>query len=448
MALPTARRVAALVLLRVDKDKAFAAAALDAELARAPQLTARDRAFATELVYGSLRVRNWLQAELERHASRGMSGTDATVRVELLLAAYQIFFLTRVPAFAAVNEAVESVRRARGVKVSRFVNAVLRRIAEEADGIRKNGARDTAQEAAWSSAPEWLKDGLRRAIGDQGARLFLTPTGGPPRVGIRVERALERSLWLDRFREASAGGTFEPGVTSPLSILAGGAGRTVDLPGFAEGAWTIQEEGSQVVGLAVGAGPSDRVLDACAGRGNKAAVLARAVLPDGWVDAADAHPQKLDRLVTELGRVGLAPRSVFAVDWSVGSGDCRELYDRVLVDAPCSGTGTVRRRPELLLRRKAEDLEALASLQHAIVVRASEHVRAGGRLLYAVCSVLQEEAEAVVDSVLAAASSLELAPFDSDLAANLAGPEKAMLRLLPHVHGTDGYFLASFRKRE
>ena len=447
MRAPTARGIAAKVLQRVEHDLAFAAAALDAELARAPQLQARDRAFATELVYGSLRVRPWLQARLERHASRGMGATDLVTRVELLLAAYQIFFLSRVPAFAAVNEAVLSVRLARGVKVSRFANAVLRKLAAEAACVGEGGPRGWAEEAAWTSAPEWLREALDRALGEEGARRFLTPNGTPPPVGVRVERAAERDLWLGRFREALPSATFELGATSPLAILARGAGKTRDLPGFAEGAWAIQEEGSQVVGLSVGARSSDRALDACAGRGNKAAVLARAVLPDGWVDAADSHPDKLDRLATELGRLGLSPRETFAVDWSVGAGGCRELYDRVLVDAPCSGTGTVRRRPDLLLRRQAADLDTLASLQRAIVLQASERVRAGGRLVYAVCSVLREEAEAVVESVLLAAPSLDLTPFDSDLAVKLAGPETPTLRLLPYVHGTDGYFLASFRKK-
>jgi 16S rRNA (cytosine967-C5)-methyltransferase len=434
--------------MRVEKDSAFAAAALDSELSRAPQLEARDRSFATELVYGSLRVRPWLEAQLERHASRGLRGTDLSTRIVLLLAAYQIFFLSRVPVFAAVNEAVQSVRLARGIPMSRFANAVLRKLAKDAERVGEGGAPRLAEEAAWSSAPEWLRHALCRALGEEGTRSFLRPSGGPPPVGIRIERAVERDVWLDRFRRALPSATFEPGVASPLAILARGAGKMRGLPGFEEGNWANQEEGSQVVALAVGARPSDRVLDSCAGRGNKAAVLARAVMPHGAVDVADLYPEKLERLVTELARLGLAPRAAFAVDWAVGSGACKELYDRVLVDAPCSGTGTIRRRPELLIRRQFDDIEGLASLQRALVLQTSERVRAGGRLIYAVCSVLREEAEAVVESVLVAAPSLELAPFDDDLAQNLAGPGSSTLRLLPHVHGTDGYFLASFRKKE
>jgi len=444
MSAPTARQIASAVLVRVEKDAAFASAVLDAELARAVQLEARDRAFVTELVYGTLRFRPWLDAQVARHATRGMSGADARTRIEMTLAAYQLFFLSRVPAFAAVNEAVSAVRRVRGVNVGRFANAVLRKLAREAEGMR--GA-ELGVEAAWTSTPEWLRAALSNALGEAGARDFLASSASAPPVCLRVERAEERDAWLGRLRAFAPGASFETGGVSPLAILARGAGDARALPGFKEGAWSIQEEGSQVVALALGARSGEQVLDACAGRGNKAAVLARAVRDAGALDAADSQPDKLDRLGSELARLGLAPRKTYAVDWSVGAGDCDATYDRVLVDAPCSGTGTVRRRPELLTRRGPEDFAQLAALQRAILHRVVDRVRPGGRLLYAVCSVLREEAEDVVDAVLASVTSLKLAPFDAPAALPLAG-DNATLRLLPHVHGTDGYFLASLQKKE
>ncbi|MBX3264528.1 MAG: RsmB/NOP family class I SAM-dependent RNA methyltransferase, partial [Labilithrix sp.] len=219
--------------------------------------------------------------------------------------------------------------------------------------------------------------------------------------------------------------------------------------GYDEGAWTPQEEGSQLVALALGARPGEAVLDACAGRGNKTGLLARAVGGAGSVDAADVHPKKLERLTRELERIGRRPRATFAVDWSRGTGDAAAPdprgYDRVLVDAPCSGTGTLRRRPELALRRAAADVDELAALQRAILARAATLVRPGGRLVYAVCSVLREEAEDVLAAATAGAG-LEPSPFDSPAAAAVAGGGTT-LRLLPHEHGTDGYFVASLRRR-
>jgi len=195
----------------------------------------------------------------------------------------------------------------------------------------------------------------------------------------------------------------------------------------------------------LGARPGETVLDACAGRGNKTSLLARAVLPRGAVDACDLHASKLERLQAECARMGARPRATFAVDWTVGSGDVRDLYDRVLLDAPCTGIGTLRRRPDLALRRAKDDVALLAATQLAILSRAAEHVRPGGRLVYAVCSVLREEAEDVVAALLARLPGLRAARFDAAEARALAG-ESASFRLLPDVHKTDGYFLASFER--
>ncbi|MBX3226367.1 MAG: Sun protein [Labilithrix sp.] len=426
---PTARGVAATVLARVASDAAFAAAALDAELERAVQLEPRDRALATELVYGALRLLPWLEERVARHATRGLDAVEPLVRAHLVLAAYQVLVLTRVPAFAAVNEAVTAVRGLRGAKVAGFANAVLRKIAAEPRPSEEELAR-----AALASVDPALRDAVVRAIGEEEARAIFLAGDAPP-LGLRIEDASARDAWLARFREARPHATFEAGRASPHAIVARGAGKLAELPGAGTEAWTAQEEGSQVVALALGARAGDVVLDACAGRGNKTGLLARAVLPGGAVDAADLHPKKLERLARELERIGLAPRATFAVDWARGAGGATGPYDRILVDAPCSGTGTLRRRPELALRRALGDVAALAETQRAIVRRAATLLRPGGRLVYAVCSVLREEAEDVV----ADAPSLAPAPFDASIATG-----ETTFRLLPSRHGTDGYFLASF----
>lgn len=426
--------------MRVLRDKAFAAAALDADLERNIQLDARDRALATELAYGTLRLLGWLEKRVGRHVSRGLASVEVQVRAHLLVAAYQVLVLTRVPAFAAVDEAVSTIKALRGPKVAGFANAVLRKIAKEPRPSAEEIAR-----AALEAAEPALAQAIVRAVGEEGALRLLTSEESPP-LGLRVEDASARDTWLARLREARPDASIEPGRISPLAIVARGAGRLGDLPGWDEGAWTSQEEGSQVIAMALGARPGEAVLDACAGRGNKTGLLARAVAPEGAVDAADLHPSKLERLVTELDRIGARPRDTFAVDWSAGTGGATGPYDRVLVDAPCSGTGTIRRRPELLLRRSAADLPALAQLQRSILARVVPLLRPGGRLVYAVCSVLREEAEEVVAG--AAEMGLTPAPFDAAIASQVASPGATSFRLLPHEHGTDGYFVASFVKTD
>lgn len=441
---PTARLVAGKVLARTLRDGAYAAAVLDAELGRAAQLEPRDRALATELVYGALRMRAFLDAELARASSRGKLNLDPDTHAHLLVCGFQLFGLDRVPAFAAVSEAVSLVRNVRGERVASFANAVLRRLSERA-------AKTTPEqrvEAQVASAPEWLRSALDRALGADSAQQFLvSATAGAP-VCLRVASPERRTAVAQRIRELAPSAVVTEGTLSPLAVLVAGAGDPRALLAALGERVAIQEEGSQAIALSLGVTPGERVLDACAGRGNKTAVLAMALGPStsmgaGGCDAADLHPSKLARLRDELASQGLGVREVFAVDWSVGSGDVAGPYDAILVDAPCTGIGTLRRRPDLWARRTLDGLTELAALQSTLLARTATLLAPGGRLVYSVCSVLREEAEDVVEGVLAAQPELELTPF----AGGVFGPELTTLRLLPHVHGTDGYFVASLRRR-
>jgi 16S rRNA (cytosine967-C5)-methyltransferase len=438
---PTARSIAAHVITRVLREDAFAAPVLDTALARYPEIDPRERALATEITYGSLRAAPYLLAEIGRHASRGIGTIDAEVRAHLIVAAYQILFLDRVPAFAAVSEAVRLIRQARGQKVGAFANAVLRRVSEGAAENRP----DHLKRAIVESVAPWLRDALQNALGKAGATAFLSATAPPP-LCVRIRIGQDRACVIDHLKgSAPSTASIDPGTASPLAILIRGGGDPHRLAGFERGEIVIQEEGAQVVALALGARAGETVLDACAGRGNKTSLIAEAVGPTGAVDAADVHEQKLDRLRTELAKMSLAPRATFAVDWTVGRGRAMEGYDRVLVDAPCSGIGTLRRRPELALRRESGDLAALSDLQLRILLATAPLVRPGGTLVYAVCSVLREEAEDVILRVIAQMPSVAPAPFPEGPVCALAGGQTS-LRLVPHVHGTDGYFLACLRR--
>ncbi|WP_434043667.1 MULTISPECIES: RsmB/NOP family class I SAM-dependent RNA methyltransferase [Sorangium] len=465
------RAVAARVLARVWGSDAFASAALDAELRRAPALDPRDVGLATELVYGVLRAQGALEARIAELAAKGRWTTDPLVRAHMLMGAYSLCFLDRVPPFAAVSEAVDGAQAAGGPRVGAFANAVLRKLAAAVEA----GGRPPLAAAVVASAPGWLRGALRRSLGRAAAEAFLSAGPVPPPTGLCLAPGEDRDAWLEALRAAAPSASFEAGRVSPRAIVGRGAGDLRRLPGFGA-AWIGQEEGAQALALALGARPGERVLDACAGRGNKSWLLSRAVLPGGAVDAADLYPAKLSQLRAALGappassesagaeggdalvgdalvggglaRAAAFVRETYAVDWTVGAGDVPEGYDRVLVDAPCSGIGTLRRRPEITLGREADDLPRLADLQVAIARRAATRARDGGRLVFAVCSVLREECEAVAARLAAPAEDdlgvrLEPAPFDAEIARELAGGGDAF-RLLPHVHGTDGYFAAMF----
>jgi 16S rRNA (cytosine967-C5)-methyltransferase len=432
-----ARASAAFVLTRIWESAAFASAVLDGELRRM-DLDPRDAALATELCYGVLRTESYLDERIGALASHKVWASDPWVRAHVLIAAYSLAFLDRVPTFAAVSEGVAGARNAGGERVGGFANAVLRRFAAEVEG-----KRPTLSDAIVASAPGWLRGALRRSIGRGPAAAYLAAGPVPPPLGLCLGMGEDRAAWIEKLQAAAPGATIEAGQVSPRAILVRGAGDVRRLPGVGE-AWIVQEEGAQVVTLCAGARPGERVLDACAGHGNKTWLLAGEVGPTGQVDAADLYPQKLAQL--QEGPPGKLVHQTFAVDWAENTGEVPEGYDRVVVDAPCSGVGTLRRRPEIGRTRQPEDVSRLQALQVAIARRAATRVKDGGRLIFAVCSVLREEGEDVVAQLVAGEGEglrLEAAPFDAELPRAIAG-EAAALRVLPHVQGTDGYFVASF----
>jgi len=421
-----ARGVAVQALIRVLRDDAYGAAALSAELERASGLEGRDRALATELFYGTLRMKSALEARLAPLAPRGLK--DVIVKAELLVAAYQLLSLDRIPAFAAVNAAVNGVRAARGKQVAGFANAVLRKVAQ--------GEKLVAADAARQNISPWLLAALTQSVGEAEAQALIVPQ--PDKVvGLRLVSGRALPKWLENS---------PTGRVSPRSRLVLGEGDPRKREGYAEGAFVIQEEGAQAIGLALGARSGERVLDACAGRGQKTTLLREQVGASGAVWASDVYPKKLEALSAEFERLRLPPPELRALDWTVGVGDVPADFDRVLVDAPCTGTGTLRRRPEIAARLQPEDPARLSALAESIVRAAATRVRSGGRLVFAVCSVLEAECEALV---LRVRDILEPVAFDCpELAALWNGAEPpSAFRIGPSAFGTDGYFAASFLKR-
>jgi 16S rRNA (cytosine967-C5)-methyltransferase len=317
---------------------------------------------------------------------------------------------------------VNGVKRERGPRVAGFANAVLRKLA-------RAGEKLSWAQALREAVPDWLWQDLLKAIGEEQATLLLNAESV---TGLRRRRGVAEPEWLQEL---------PAGRVSPLARLVRGAGDPREKPGYAEGAYTVQEEGAQVVGLALGAREGEQVLDACAGRGQKTTLLGERI-GRGRLVASDIYPEKLEALASEAQRLQLAPIETRAVDWSVGQGGLPRDFDRVLVDAPCSGTGTLRRRPEILRRLGPDDPARLAALAESILRSAASCAKPGAAITFAVCSVLEQECERVVERVL---DVLEPHPFDAPELPDFAG--KTSFRLLPGLHGTDGYFVASFRRR-
>lgn len=430
-----ARARAADVLVRVARDDAFAAPLLDAALDRAPALDARDRALCTELVYGVLRTQPALDEALGRHARDGASSLlrmDPLALASMRVAAYQILALQRVPPSAAVDAAVGAVRRARSPGLAGFVNAVLRKLSAQRPATLPDDARLSL---ALRAVPPTVRARVAGLLGDEGADACLRAMlGRTPAVSLRVNLArTTRDALATRLREELTGAEVSLGERAETALRVVGGGDPTRAAAWREGLFAIQEEGAQAVCALAAARPGMRVLDACAGVGGKSAALALALRGEGTLHSVDLFPEKLARLRESLAREGLdagLAHGVYAADLAKGLGALADAmpaggYDLAMVDAPCSGLGTLAHRPDLLLRlRDDAQWGALCALQGAILARVAGCVRPGGALVYAVCTLTREESDDVVEGFVRAHPGWSVA---------------ARVVLRADIDGTDGF---------
>jgi 16S rRNA (cytosine967-C5)-methyltransferase len=432
----------ALLRLRAAGDR------FDDSLASLPELDAlseRDRALANELIVGTVKRRGSVDAVLAAFATAPLSRTDGRALEALRLAAFQLLFLDRVPAYAIVDDAVAQVRP-QGRRTQGFVNAVLRQVAGE--GRARFSALSEGDGArAWSvrySCPEWLVRLLRRELGDEAAARFLAAAAQPPERCLRVN-VLRADAAAARASLSAAGYALSGVSGLPEALLYEGPPLERSAP-FRNGLVTPQSRGSQVAGLVAAAGVAAgaAVLDLCAAPGTKTAQLA-AALPHARLTAVDVDEARLVRMNANLERLGASDVEVVAADALDLPPSFGASYDAVLLDAPCSGLGTLASRADLRWRRREADVARLAQLQRRLVRRAAACVRPGGLLTYAVCTLPRAETVEVVDTLLAEGGwSLEdLGAAWPALRHPAAG---GCLLSLPPAHGSSGFFVARLRR--
>ncbi len=364
-------------------------APLDDSLAGLPELdklSDRDRALAHELVAGTVKRRLSLDAVLTTFVTAPLSRTAPAVLDCLRLAAYQLLFLDRVPAYAVVDDAVAMVARS-GKRTQGFVNAVLRKVAAEGRASYAGlAAGDTAR--AWEvrhSCPGWMIKLARRELGDDAAAELLGAAGAPPERCLRVN-TLRGDLSNATAALAAAGFTVQGVPGLPDALRYDGPSLERSQP-FREGLVTAQSRGSQVAGIcALGGSAPSRVLDLCAAPGTKTAQLA-GLAPGASITAVDADAARLVAMGDNLARLGVDGVELVEADATDLPGGYDEAFDAVLLDAPCSGLGTLATRADLRWRRRSADVARLAQLQRALLDRAARCVRPGGSLTYAVCTL-------------------------------------------------------------
>ena len=422
-------RLAAFNILQQVEKGAFSSILLAAE---EPRLQPVDRALCHELVLGVLRWQLNLDKIVEHFAKRRIESLDPAVRIALRLGLYQLRFLTRIPASAAVNESVSLVRLARLSSATGFVNAVLRRAIREADYDPATDVSDQLERIAiQTSHPRWLIERWARSFGIEEAEAFAQANNTVPPTAFRVVRVRANETKV-LSKLTSTGATVQP------SHVAAGAWRVSGATSLvrelsAAGEIYLQDEASQLVAEVLDVKANERALDLCAAPGGKTTLMADSAADHALIVAADRSATRMDTVIATTDLQGLKSINPLLLDAGDKLPFTSNVFDKVLLDAPCSGTGTLRRNPEIRWRLSEDDISAFSENQKRFLANAAEVVRPGGRLVYSTCSVEREENEEVIEEFVAR--------DDRFIPASTK-------RTWPQREGADGFFIAVFDRRQ
>jgi len=412
----------------------------------------RDRALAAEIATGVLRHRSALDYLIATFAKRHIDRLDPEIVTILRLSGYQLLHLTRVPAAAVVDDAVDLARRVKKRSAAGFVNAVLRAVSRSRNDLplpprpAQPSDRDAAVEylSTTLSHPRWLAVRWYDRLGFERAERWMQFNNEPARLTLRANRLKTTpdalTTRLDRDDVSLTRGKWAP------DALIVAEGRALKSEAAADGSFVVQDEASQLVALLAGPSPGLRVLDTCASPGGKTTAMAAAMNNRGSIVACDVRTARIGLLIRAIRTTGATNVHVVQADLERGL-PFSATFDCVLVDAPCSGLGTVRRDPDIRWRRREDDLPSLAAAQREMLRHAADCVDVGGRLIYATCSSEPEENDAVVDAFLASTSS-----FSSVDARTITGvpaavvDERGRLRTTPDQHGLECFFGAVLRR--
>lgn len=450
--LSPARNAALQVLLSVEKEGAYANLELQ-KLARTGKLSPQDTSLLTELVYGTLRRQGTLDWVIDQYSKVPVSRMNYIIRNIVRMGVYQLLYLDKVPPRAVCNEAVE-LAKSRGIRgLAGFVNGLLRTISRKKGEI---AYPDPVEEPALflslkHSHPLWLVERWLERFGWEETTALCKANNEPPPVVLRCNtlKTTPEQLLKQLTKE---GLVVHPSALVQEGVIVEKAAHLPELKSFQAGLFTVQDESSMIASLVLNPTPGSLVVDACSGPGGKTTHLAQLMKNEGRILAFDVHQHRLDLIEAACKRLGVTIVETVLLDARKLPEKIGERADYLLVDVPCSGLGVIRRRPELRWRVEPGDLPLHAQQQLEILGQAASCLKPGGKLVYSTCSTEPEENTGVVNSFLMEYTEFvpedlsELLPFPLVDGRDQLNAKKGYLQLLPHRHGTDGFFLSCFRK--
>ena len=438
-----AREVAMKTLAACEKQGAWSDGYLK-KAVRDSGLDRRDAALASRVCFGVLQNRMLLDHYLARYSNTPLSKLDLYLVENLRLAVYQILMMDKIPHSAAVNEAVNLTRKyVRNPRAAGMANGILRSLLRELDTLPAPEGKDTAETLSLRySHPRWLVEEFIDRLGEEEAEALLRADNEQPPTTAQVNTqkgSVEEVLASLQAQGVQA----EAHPWLPDCLTLSGTGDLERLDAFQTGAIYVQDTAAKLSVLAAAPREGERVLDCCAAPGGKSFAAAIEMNNRGSITSCDIHPHKIKLIEAGRDRLGLDIIEARVQNGAERRGEWVEAFDTVITDVPCSGLGIIRKKPDIRYK-DPKPLANLPGVQASILENCSAYVAPGGTLLYSTCTLLERENEAVVQAFLAAHGEFELVPFELPGIGACGG----MLTLWPHIHGTDGFFLAKLRRKE
>lgn len=410
---------------------------------RERHLDSRDAALATRLCFGVLQNRMLLDWHLASFCSSPLNKLDLNVLCSLRIAAYQLLFLDKIPASAAVNEAVNLTKKyCRNPRAAGMVNGILRSMLRQETLAGPVGRDEIETLSIQFSHPRWLVEKFVDVLGFDGAKALLAADNDQPPITAQINTSkisVERAMEL----LSAEGVDAQPHPWLPDCLILADTGNLERLSAFRDGLFYVQDCAARLAVTAAKLRPGQRVLDCCAAPGGKSFAAAVDMENGGEVVSCDIHPHKIKLLEAGRDRLGLTCIQPQLQSAAERREEWVEAFDAVITDVPCSGIGIIRKKPDIRYK-DPEPLRGLPGVQKAILDNCSAYVKPGGVLIYSTCTLLRDENEDVVLDFLARHPEFEAEPLDI----NVAGGGQSMLTFWPHIHGTDGFFAARLRRKE
>ena len=430
------REKVAQILTDIEKDDTYLQLALKKEL---DTLEAKDKGFANELIYGTIKWRLRLDYVLEQFSKTPVKKMKPFVRQLMRMSVYQILFLDKVPASAAINEAVKIMHKRKMSNLSGFVNGVLRNIDRNKSEITYPNL------SVYYSIPEWIITRWMKYYGEMETKAICESLSQRARVCIRINTLKTTKDKVKALLSEEGITVLEEGFL-PESLYIHAPNGIHHSPSFKAGLWTVQDESAMLVGHVLGPEKGDEILDVCSAPGGKTVHLAELMQNEGHIIGADIHEHKIELIEKNAKRLGASIVEGRLQDGMLINEDWKEKFDKILLDAPCSGLGIIKRKPDIRYAKDETAIRDINNIQRKLLKNAINYLKKDGILVYSTCTLTQEENQNMVEYALSLGLQLDAIPYDMPACLKPYIKDNAYIEILPHVTDTDGFFMARFRK--